>query len=289
MLAARFPSPHLFRFTLGVSLLLHAGLLAVHFQLPNLSRLTQAMPTLEVTLVNSQSKSKPIAPDVLAQTNLDGGGNTDSKRQMATPMPVEPQPQPSTQVRQAQKRVQELEQQAKQLMTQIKAQEKVTVAPKPTPAQETQPTPSDAQELVQKSLEVARLEGKITRDWDAYQKRPRRQFIGARAQEYRFAQYVEDWRLKIERVGNLNYPEEARRQRLYGKLQMTVSIRADGSVDSVEINRSSGTKVLDDAARHIVQMAAPYAPFPDSIRKDTDILSITRTWSFTKSDQLASE
>jgi len=122
-----------------------------------------------------------------------------------------------------------------------------------------------------------------------YQKRPKRRFVGARAQEYRFARYVEDWRLKIERVGNLNYPEAARELKLYGSLLITVSIRSDGSVESVEINRSSGQKVLDAAALRIVEMSAPFAPLPPDIRRDTDILHITRTWTFTKGDELRSE
>ena len=134
---------------------------------------------------------------------------------------------------------------------------------------------------------MARLEAQIAKQQDEYQKRPKRRFIGARTQEYRFATYVEAWRQKVERVGNLNYPEAAREQKIYGQLRMTVSINADGSIESVEINQSSGHPVLDNAARRIVELAAPYSPFPDNIRKDTDILSITRTWTFTREDSLA--
>ena len=104
-----------------------------------------------------------------------------------------------------------------------------------------------------------------------------------------FAQYVDEWRQKIERVGTHNFPQEARRLGLYGTLLITVSIRADGSVEKVEIDRSSGHPVLDRAARRVVELAAPFAPFPAAIRKDFDILSITRNWSFTRSDQLVSE
>ena len=93
---------------------------------------------------------------------------------------------------------------------------------------------------MQRTLEAMRLEAQIAKDMDAYQKRPKRRFVGARAEEYRFARYVEDWRLKIERIGNLNYPEAARQQKLYGSLLLTVSIRADGSVENVEVNRTSG-------------------------------------------------
>jgi protein TonB len=124
---------------------------------------------------------------------------------------------------------------------------------------------------------------------DAYEKLPRRKFIGARTQEYRYAQYVEDWRSKVERIGNMNYPQQARDQKIYGKLTLSISIRSDGNIDSVEISRSSGQRILDAAALRIVKLAAPYAAFPPDIRKETDILSITRTWIFTSSDQLESE
>jgi len=136
---------------------------------------------------------------------------------------------------------------------------------------------------------MARLEAQISKQQDEYQKRPKRKFVGARTQEYRFATYVEAWRQKVERVGNLNYPEAAREQKIYGQLRMTVSIKADGSLEKIEINQSSGHQVLDNAARRIVELAAPYSPFPEDIRKDTDILSITRTWTFTRQDSLASD
>ena len=115
--------------------------------------------------------------------------------------------------------------------------------------------------------------------------RPRKKFIGARAKEHRFAQYVEDWRLKVERVGTLNYPEEAR-GRVYGSLLLSVTISADGAVDRVAVHRSSGHKLLDEAAVRIVRLAAPFAPFPPDIARDTDVIEITRTWSFTRADQV---
>jgi protein TonB len=139
--------------------------------------------------------------------------------------------------------------------------------------------------LVEAARAMARLEGEINKTVDEYSKRPRKRFIGARAEEYRFAQYIEDWRQKVERVGTLNYPDAAR-GKLYGSLVLTVSINADGSVGRIDINRSSGHKLLDDAARRIVQMAGPYAAFPPDIRKDTDILEVTRTWYFTQGDSL---
>jgi protein TonB len=147
----------------------------------------------------------------------------------------------------------------------------------------------NAADVMNRSMEIARLEASVAREWDSYQQRPRRHYIGARTQEYRFARYVEDWRVKIERIGEINYPQAARDQRMYGRLVVTVSIKSDGSLERVDINRSSGNRILDAAALRIVQLAAPYAPFPADIAKDTDILGITRTWIFTRSDQLVTE
>src|SRR5260221_12425640 len=140
-------------------------------------------------------------------------------------------------------------------------------------------------DLANLALAAMRLQAQIDRQIDDYQKRPRTKFIGANAAEYRFAQYEEEWRAKVERIGTVNYPAEAR-GKLYGNLRLTVSIRPDGSVDSVELDRSSGLKVLDAAAFRIVRMAAPYATFPASIRRDTDLLVITRTWFFSQGDKI---
>jgi protein TonB len=169
------------------------------------------------------------------------------------------------------------------LLTQLKSVPVPTPAPAETSAKSELPA---AHELMQRTLEAMRLEAQIAKEMDAYQKRPKRKFVGARAEEYRFARYVEDWRLKVERVGNLNYPEAARQLHLYGNLLLSVSIRADGSIETVRVARSSGQKILDAAAVKIVEMAAPYAPLPPDIRRDTDILEITRTWTFAKGDEL---
>jgi protein TonB len=141
-----------------------------------------------------------------------------------------------------------------------------------------------ANEVLSQSVELAKLEAQIAKQQIEFSKRPRRVFVGARPQEYRYALYIENWRKKIEKVGNENYPKEAKEQKLYGQVQLTVSILPDGSVEKVAVNKSSGYRVLDEAAERIVQLAAPFDPFPADIHKDTDILSITRTWTFTKED-----
>jgi protein TonB len=149
----------------------------------------------------------------------------------------------------------------------------------------------DTADLVQRGLAIARVAARGDASLETYQKPLKRKFIGSRTRDYRFARYAEDWRLKVERIGNLNYPEAAKREQLYGSLQLTVGIRSDGSLESVEINRSSGKKILDQAAVRIVKLAGQngFAPFPPELSRDTDILHITRSWVFTSADELTSE
>ena len=273
---------------LSASILVHAVLLAIRFRPFDPTRLQDRTPPLEVALVNAKSKSKPAVADILAQANLDGGGNTDANRQAKTPLPVLPKASATGEIAVASQRLDVLEQEARELMTRIKSGPATLAMPKPVEAPEPVAPPS-ANELMQRTLEAMRLEARVAKDIEIYQQRPKRRFVGARAEEYRLARYVEDWRAKIERIGNLNYPEAARQFKLYGNLLLTVSIRSDGSVESVEINRSSGQTVLDAAAVKIVEMSAPFAAFPPDIKRDTDVLHITRTWMFTKGDELRSE
>jgi protein TonB len=275
-------------YALGASLLIHAVLLAIRFSPFDLKRWEDREPPLEVALVNAKSKSKPTKADILAQANLDGGGNTDANRQAKTPLPAIQKTGMAAEVAIATQRIEALEIEAKELMTRINSAPTPQAMPKPVEVPEPAVQPS-ATELMQRTLEAMRIEARVAKDIEVYQQRPKRRFVGARADEYRFARYIEDWRSKIERIGNLNYPEAARQMKLYGSLLLTVSIRSDGSVENVEINRSSGQKVLDAAAVKIVEMSAPFAAFPADIRRDTDVLHITRTWMFTKGDELRSE
>jgi periplasmic protein TonB len=219
----------------------------------------------------------------LAQANLDGGGNTDENRAAKTPLPNSRQFKNGDQLEAAEQRVRELEARQRALLTQTRNQARQLAQQKPHDVQPVQPPEVTGIDLAANALAMARLEAQIDRNVEDYNKRPKKKFIGARTVEYRFAQYIEDWRQKVERIGTINYPEAAR-GKIYGELVLTVVLQADGSVDRVEINRSSGHSVLDDAARRIVQMGGPYAAFPPDIRRDTDQLEIVRTWSFTRDD-----
>lgn len=281
------------RFTQAIliSAILHVLVIfGMQFTQANPKLFDNSSPPIDVVLVNAKTQSKPLQADVLAQHNLDGGGNVDEDRQAKSPLPAAERDQAMSAEAEFNARVQALEQQTKALMQQIKSDYR-TPEQKPEPAADPRPpseTPAPA-DLATRSLEMARLQARIDQQREEYQKRPRRMFVGARAQEFTFAQYVEDWRIKVERIGNLNYPEAAKRNSLYGTLMLTVNIFDNGKIESVQIDRSSGSKVLDAAAVRIVEMSAPFAPFPEAIRKKVDILGITRSWTFTRSDQLTSQ
>jgi periplasmic protein TonB len=279
-----------FQYAMLASLVLHALVVfGITIRPPDLSKLDSIAPPLEVVLVNAKSTARLQEAEVAAQRNLDGGGNTDLDRRAKSPLPVTRNDKETSAVTRESRREQQVEREPPPLMTQPKPSTAVdTTSSQAPPETEVKVAPS-ASDILSRSLEIARLEAQIDQQLDSYQKRPRRKFLGARTQEYRFARYIDDWRLKVERVGTLNYPQAARDQKIYGSLRLTVSIKADGTVDTVEINLSSGQKILDEAAKRIVQLAAPYAAFPADISKDTDILSITRTWTFTRSDQLFTE
>ncbi len=274
---------------LGLSILLHAALLAIHFRMPDALRWKPANQPLEVVLVNAKTRDRPARSDVLAQANLDRGGNVDERRRARTPLPVTEPRSPGKDLAAAQRRMRELEAQQQRLLAQTR--ESATHVPKETVRQAPTDEPAaqpNGRDLADLALAAMRLQAQIDKRIDEYQKRPRKQFIGANASEYRFAQYEEDWRIKVERIGSLNYPPEAR-GKLYGNLRLTVTIRPDGSVETIELDRSSGLKVLDAAAFKIVRMATPFAAFPPNIRRDTDLLVITRTWFFGQGDKIWTE
>ena len=296
-----------------LSVTIHAVILTIHFE-PELKKLVNKLPSLDVVLVNAKTKKAPDKAELLAQANLDRGGNTDQNRQMKTMLPapkqkttevkLKPSAQASSAAKSAklraqeareQKRVDILEKQAQELLTQINAARKVDSNPTQNVAsadpeygdQKALAKSFNRADLIAASVEIDRLEAQIAKQQDEYQKRPKRRFIGARTKEASDALYLEAWRQKVERIGNLNYPAVARDQKIYGQLRMTVSINADGSIENIMIDKSSGSKVLDEAAKNIVNLAAPYAKFSEEMKKNTDILGITRTWTFTQEDAIA--
>lgn len=267
---------------LAVSVVVHAIVLLITFAPPDFKG-EKFVPHLDVVLVNSRSSAKPVKADALAQSNLDGGGNTEADRQAKTNLPKLNNVEPAPSVQLASKQVRRLEEEAQRLLQLSQGAQ--------TSADSTRPAPELPREArledpaaAQQRLRIAQLEAQIAKEWDEYQKLPRRKFIGARTEGVVYAEYVDRWRQRVEAVGTQYFPEEAKRRKLFGSLVMTVHIRADGTVEKVEVDRSSGSRLLDASARRAVDLAGPFAPFPPAVRKDWDILSITRTFSYTRSD-----
>jgi len=282
------PQSRLLTASIGASVLLHAILLTLHFRFPDSLDWKSATQPLEVMLVNAKSREKPDNARALAQSNLDGGGNTAERRHASSPLPVTNPRDPGRDLAETQRRQRELEAQQQKLL----AMARDKGARVPAEAQHAAPSEEQSdtagRDLADRSLAMLALQAKIDRQTQAYQQRPRKRFIGANTREYRFAQYEEAWRQRVEQFGTINYPAEAR-GKLYGVLRLTVTIRPDGTVESVELDRSSGLKVLDAAAMRIARDAGPYGAFSPDIRKDTDLLAITRTWFFAQGDKVWTE
>jgi protein TonB len=264
-----------------MALALHALiLLGVGFVM-DFKPLTHPLETLDVVLVNWRSESKPDEADFLAQASQQGGGeSTEAKRPSQENTGASPGPADGDDPVDQQEQMSSVADAAREqiLIEDDKAEftQQITSIEQPEP-----PKPSAAQ-LMQESMTMAKLQPGIQRDRESQSKLPRRKWISANTREYEFAAYMQAWVAKVERVGNLNYPDEIRRLQLTGDLLMTVGINVDGSVESIEIQRSSGKPQLDQAATRIVRLAGPYSPLPEYINASVDVLHITRTWRFSR-------
>lgn len=269
---------------LAISISLHLLLLLLNFGFPEASR-TMRERALDIILVNAKSARKPNDPQALAQVNSDGGGDVDDNRRVRSPLPPTPERATGDAPQQMQRRVQELETAQQRLLTQARSLRAVasarTVAEQPSPA----PSISGI-DLADTARAMARLEGEIAKDTEEYNKKPRKKFVGARTEEYSLAAYLDAWKQKVERIGTLNYPEEAR-GKLYGAVVLFIELKAeDGSLYNAEISKSSGHKVLDQAALRILRMASPFGPIPQQGLGGATVLSFARTWYFTQGDAL---
>ena len=274
-------------FTLMIAALVHLALiLGVGFTYVKPEKISQ---TLEITLAPFKSDTKPKNADFLAQENQQGSGTLDKK---AVPKTTEIAPYQDTKINKvtpppAAKPV--VKQEAPKTAVATKAQ-----APQKTVAKRDEVKPEEAKKAAptfdsaQLNSEIASLEAELADEQQAYAKRPKiHRLSAASTMRDKGAWYKEDWRKKIERIGNLNYPEEARRQQIYGSLRMMVSINRDGSLYEVLVLESSGQPLLDQAAQRIVRLAAPFAPFSGDLA-DIDRLEIIRTWKFARGDKLSS-
>ena len=277
-------------FTLFLALALHAALiLGVTFTYINNKPSTH---TMEVTLAQHRSKNKPEKADFLAQFNQVGSGTLEEKQLLTSPTEARFQDteiQETSQDMPQQASRQPTEQEQTVITTTANSPNKVTVDEKLSEQVPTESELESDRSLRTRALEIASLEARLDRQRQIYAKRPRiKRLTSLSTTSSADAFYLNSWRRKIETVGNLNYPEEARRNKLYGSLRLMVAILPDGSLKEIEVLESSGHRVLDDAAIRIVRLAAPYAPFPDDLRQSTDVLEIISTWQFRKNSSLRS-
>ena len=279
-MAAQVTANDRLMFTLFMALALHAVvLLGVTFAPEEPAT---SASTMEITLSRFNDEQAPEEADFLAATNQQGSGEAEEKLEQTSPevaevnarevAPVQPEPPTVT----------ERQPQAEQEVVQARAESEATVTreDREEPAEETLPV-AEKKSLMERSLEIASLEARLDAQKQAYARRPRvTRVTAASTLQSSNAWYVRSWVDKVTRVGNSNYPEEARNRGIYGDLRLLVSLRKDGTIKEVSILESSGSTVLDDAAIRIIRLAAPFAPFPEEMREKTDELEIIRTWSF---------
>lgn len=235
--------------------------------------------TLDVILASSYNEKKPERPDFLAQANQEGGGLSKTSKPPRTSsqaqMPA-PDPRPTSEPMQGGPVPQTAKQRALTASKSPTQQAAHDASAEVKPAEQSLDTAS----MIERSLQIASLTAELAAQQELEAREPKRRIIAPSTAQAQDAAYLDAWRRKIERIGNLNYPDEARRRSLFGELVLRVDINADGTIRDIRILDSSGQRVLDDAAIRIVRLAAPFSPLPAEMRKNTDILQIIRLWRF---------
>jgi protein TonB len=270
------------------SLMLHAILiLGLGF---GFAKPAPSVPTLDVTLINTSNAETPKKADFLAQANNAGGGNSDKAHRPGAPFSG---PLPVTQAGIARAPVMPA---APRQQTASGAHVVVTNGASPQQVaqqRDTRAEPKASERVaatpVAQRLEAARLEQEVREAKESYARRPRKRYISANTRSVADAAYQVAWVHHIERVGNLNYPDAARRRGLHGDVMLTVVIDTSGQVRGVTVNSSSGYPVLDNAAIRIVHLAAPFPPIPrekDASGHRITELWITRVWQFLPGNHL---
>jgi protein TonB len=269
--------------TMLFSLLLHGVLLlgiTFHFVKPSPS-----LPTLDVTLVNVANQEAPDKADFLAQANNSGGGQNDRATRPSQLFSGElPKPDPGIAAQPVEATTPQPREATPTRMVTTSGAADFTVASDTAQTQvdPEEQTPTAAE--LKRQQAIAQLAAELRQQTEALAKRPKKKFISANTKEYVYASYMRGWSDRVERIGNLNYPDEARQRKLYGDLLLTVGLARDGGIKNITIIKSSGQPLLDAAAERIVRLAAPFPPLPKDA--SVDELYITRTWQFLPGDVL---
>lgn len=268
--------------TMLFSLLFHGVLLlGITFQFV---KPASSLPTLDVTLVNVANRQAPDKADFLAQANNRGGGDRDrAERPSNTFTGPLPKPTPGIASAHVQATTPAPQPPTDQRLVTTRGDSRFSVDAS-TGKPEVTSDPNDRAAELRREQEIAQLAAELRHKNEAYAKRPKKKYISANTREYAYAAYMRGWSDRVERIGNLNYPSEARRRQLHGELLLTVGLNRGGGINSIEVIKSSGSPLLDAAAERIVRLAAPFPPIPRD--KGVDELYITRTWQFLPGDIL---
>jgi periplasmic protein TonB len=273
------PRNRVLMWALGFSIGLHLALLTIKFVAPETFRLISGATDLEVVLVNAKNvASSPKDAQALAQVNLEGGGDAD-KGIAKSPLPNMDRVEDGDDLQRVKQKIEQLEAEQSQLLAALKNMKDTRAALQREITQASQ----SGQDKEDTEANLARAIAALEKRVEDYNKRPRRKAITPSTREVEYATYYVAWREKVERIGTENYPAEAR-GKLYGELIVTVSIFQDGSIEGIELVKSSGQPVLDKAALRIVKLAAPYGSFPKEMRDKYQIFDITTRFVFTKGE-----
>ncbi|PCJ29939.1 MAG: energy transducer TonB [Gammaproteobacteria bacterium] len=303
-------------FTLLFSIIIHLVIvLGVSFEVTS-PFTNQPFESLDITLVKQQTELAPEEADFLAQANNEGGGETQAKSAEPSPTPISPDeikesaadnaaapslppvkavvptppsppaakketvtpPQPKVKTDTSPSKA-IVQAEAERIVHQALEEAKQRQQEQATPAEETPPRRTL---ILPTQADIAKLDRQFDAISQALSKTPKKRYISSSTREYAAAAYMQAWQMKVERIGNFNYPQEAKRKGLNGSLMLTVDINPDGSVspNGIVVSKPSPYKILDDAAVRIVRLGAPYAAVPDNVLQGNDVLTIIRTWKF---------
>ena len=281
---------NILKLSILLSFVLHfLAIQLIHFK--PIKPIQNKLSQIEVVLTNSKDHHQ-VDADVVGQSNSNKGGNIEKDAHKKSPLPIITENKNTFQLNN--RGDQPAVGKASSPSQEKTVKKEAPILNEPKAIQQPKETnvinkSISKEDILASANEISASDAALSNQVSNFEKQPRRKYIGARTKEYKYALYAEAWRQKVETLGNMNYPEEAREKKFSGQLRMTVSLKPDGRIDNIEINQSSGFKILDEAAKKIVELGAPYAPFPEDIRKEVDIISITRTWTFSKDETLSSQ
>ena len=273
--------------TFFLAALLHGILiLGITFSLSPVAE-DKTPPTLDIILVQTQNPSEAKDAKYLAQISQQGGGNSEKKsrpRDLFTAPSITKKPGQALQTQQQASRQKRAEKVS--MLHQDKSSYSIET-------QEQQSNPDEItikqQQTTAKNKKAARLIQEISNIIEHQIERPKVKYMNSSTKEFVPARYMREWINRVERIGNLNYPDQARRDKLNGTLILDVTINAKGKLLNIDLRKSSGHKILDDAAQRIVKLAAPYSPFPDKLKQEADVIHITRSWEFINNSEFKTQ